>query len=191
MIAVRALWRWMRRRPDIPVGYRGFAPPPGALAMPLAFTVAALVELVVLHLLIPWEWLRWTLAILTIVSLIPLLGSVAAQRVYPHLLGEGTFLVRSGGRMAATIPVADIAAALPRRRYSPTEAMVADGALILPTGDGTNVEIDLSRPVDARLHAPLPSMRGAGPVTTVRLNLERPADLITALASRPGDAVQR
>lgn len=191
MISIRALVLWILRRTDVPVGGRGFAPAPGALAMPIAFVVAALIELVVLHLLIPWEWLRWTLAALTVISLVPILGSVAAQKVYPHVLRGGDFLVRSGGRPIASIPVADIAAVVSRHRYSPTEATVTEGALILPTGDGTNVEIDLRRPVTVRLRGLLPSMTSAGEVTTVRLSLETPADVIAALDPRSSQTAQR
>lgn len=185
MIALRAVWLWVRRRVEVPAGARVLRGRSGSLAVPIAFLVATLIELVVLHLLIPWEWLRWSLAAATIAGLLPVLGSVAAPRVYPSYLLGDQLVLRSAGRLAATVAVGDIARVTPRKRYSPTFPEIADGVLSLADGDGTTVEVDLRTAVTARLTGMFPGMDRDGEVTTVRLSLESPPELIAVLSEHP------
>lgn len=81
----RSLFRWVTRRTDVPAGTVGFAYI-GAVALLLwAFIVVSAIELVVLHLILPWETIRLTVDVLSLWGLTWMLGLTASFNVYPHL----------------------------------------------------------------------------------------------------------
>src|SRR5699024_7929669 len=65
-----SLGRWVARRPDVPDGAVAIGYSRGTLGVPVALVIAALIELVAVHLLIPWPIVRLVLDLLGIYGLL-------------------------------------------------------------------------------------------------------------------------
>lgn len=165
--AYTSLWFWVRGRDaDVEAGALVFHSSRSSLVLPAAFGTATLVEIGVLHLLLPWLWLRIAAAALSAWSLLALLGYLAVHRVRPHYATASRFVVRQSGKIVASIHRSDIASVMPARRYSETNPAVIEGRLYLPNMDGTNVDIVLTQSISAQLPALLRRHRKTCPSTT-------------------------
>ena len=160
---LRALWLTARRRTDPPTGVlltygRGLA---GTVA---AFVVVTAVETVVLHLLVPVDWLRDLLLLLSVYGLVAVLGLVLSRSAYPHHVAGGRLHLRCGVQEVLALDLRDVTQVVVRRRIGVVGLWpsVADGALHLPSLDGTSLDLELSRPVTA------PGLRGRARATAVR-----------------------
>jgi hypothetical protein len=78
------LYRWLARKPDLG--------PPGTVAVGYVDIVrttislwigASALEMVAVHFLIGWPWLRWTLLIVSVWGLIWMFGYLGGLIVYP------------------------------------------------------------------------------------------------------------
>lgn len=178
----RSLWMWLRGRTDRPDG-PVFPSAKGALGMPAAFAVATMIEIGVVHFLVPWPWLNLTLAVLSVWSLMLLFGMVATDVVHPHHLAGDTVVLRRSGRVVAAIPLADLAAVTARARYDKTSPEVDGNTLHLPTQDGANVALSLRNPAETRLSGRTPTAQ----VTTVSLRVDDPERMVRLLreAAKP------
>lgn len=153
--------------------------------MPLAFLAATLLEMAVLHILIPWAWLSITLGILSLWSLLLLFAVFVADIAYPHYATDRALVLRRGGREIAVIAFDRIAAVTVYRRYNHTGTALDSGRLFLAGPDGTTVDVTLHEPVDVRVRSPLPSGRIAAAVTRISLFLDHPEQL-RGIRTRPG-----
>jgi hypothetical protein len=180
--AYTSLWFWARGRDaGIESGALVFRSSRGSMVLPAAFGVATLVEIGVLHFLLPWLWLRVTLAVLSMWSLVVMLGYLAVHRVHPHYLTDSHFVLRQSGTIVASIPRSDIASATLSRRFSRTNPIVVDNRLHLPNMDGTNVDISLAQPISSQLPAILPRYRETASAHSVSMYVDDPAALVTEL----------
>ncbi|MEV3963474.1 hypothetical protein AB0M34_21715 [Nocardia sp. NPDC050193] len=184
--AYRAVWLWLRRRTDCDGREREPLPGTrGVLAMPLAFLAATLLEMAVLHILIPWAWLSISLGVLSLWSLLLLFAVVIADIAYPHYATDRALVLRRGGRAIATIPFDRIATVVEYRRYNHTGTVLDDDRLFLAGPDGTTVDVTLREPADIRVESPLPSGRISDAVTRISLFLDDPEQLC-GTRTRPG-----
>ncbi|MGA9873053.1 MAG: hypothetical protein WBQ44_18165 [Rhodococcus sp. (in: high G+C Gram-positive bacteria)] len=180
--AYTSLWLWMRGRDaDIEPGGLAFRSNRGSLVLPAAFGVATLVEIAVLHFVLPWPWLRILLAVLSVWSLLTLSGYLAVHRVRPHYLTDNTLVLRQSGAIVATIDRSVIASASLTRRFSETNPVVVADRLFLPNMDGTNVDIVLRQPISIRLPVVLARHRHTASVRRISIYVDDPAALVTAL----------
>lgn len=147
---IAAVAHWVTRRPDVPDGARPIGYWRGTLAVPLALATVCLIELVALHLLVPWPIGRLIVDLISLYSLLAVAGMLASRIVRPHLLTADTLVLRQGTHVCATIPLKTVATARPDRRLSPTSPEISDQAtLALPGPDGTCLTITLNRDVCA------------------------------------------
>ncbi|QCB49934.1 hypothetical protein E5720_07475 [Rhodococcus sp. PAMC28707] len=181
MRAYLSLWRWVRGRTDVPQHGLALVAHQGTLAIPTAFGVATLVELVVLHLVLPWPWLRLLLAVVSIWSLVALLGSIAIHRVHPHYVTDTRLVLRQSGSTVLSLCRNDIASVVLVRRFSETTPTIRDGRLFLPNANGTSVDVTLRGQVDAQLPALIPKYRQAGSVGQISLCLDHSADFVALM----------
>lgn len=182
----RALWRWITRRPvGAGPGVTTLGYTRGTMALPIAFAVAALIEIVVVHLLVPWPWLRWTLLVTSVYSLLVMAGWFADRVVHPHLVTRDTFTVRAGHRVVATIERGNVRSCTPRRDFRPDTTGVVEDVLFLPGPDGTDLDIVLDRPIEVLLPAFLDHRRRVETVRRLALHVDDPAAARAALASVP------
>ena len=142
--ALTSLARWVLRRPDVPAGAVGLSSGRGSTAVPVAFAVVGAVELVVVHVLVPWPLVRTVLDVVGVYGLLAVLGLAARRVVRPHLLTDTELVLRTDGRICARLHRDDVEALVPDRRLSPVSAAVEDTgdgtrALCLPGVDGTHV----------------------------------------------------
>ncbi|WP_280433970.1 hypothetical protein [Nocardia carnea] len=178
----RGLWLWLRRTTDRDSReHRPLTATRGVLALPMAFLAATLIEVVVLHLVIPWPWLSITLAVLSLWSLVLLLGLVVADISYPHYVTGQELVLRRAGRVVARVPRDRIAAVAECRRYNHTATAYEDGRLFLAGADGTTTDLTLRDSVSVRVDSLLPSGRIAAGTTRISLALDDHAALRTAL----------
>ncbi|MFD4294551.1 hypothetical protein ACFWQG_15180 [Rhodococcus sp. NPDC058532] len=164
----------------------------GTIALPLAFAAATVIEIAVVHVLLPHLWLRVIVAVISVWSLIALFGHLAVHRTRPHYLTDTSLVLRQSGAVVAIVDRASIASIRPRRRFNETVPTVRAGRLHLPNADGTRVDLVLKSPVTARLPALLPARRMTEQIDRISLYLDDPsvlADGEPALAvSGSGDA---
>lgn len=178
----RSLLRWISRRgPTVPEGSEIFTAERGTLATPIAFGVAGVIEIVAVHILVPWPWLQWTLLALSVWGLAAFASLLAHHRMHPHSKSSNTLTLRMSGSTVAEIPTELIARARIHRRYGTVSAAIESGRLFLPTQDGTTVDIELSAPVDVLIPAMLAKWRVHGSVSALSLQVDDPAALVQAL----------
>jgi hypothetical protein len=153
----RSLFRWVTRRPDRPAGSEAFGYV-GAVAVLLwAFIVMSAVELVVLHVILPWEKVRLLADVAGIWGLLWMLGFTASFHVYPHLVGESGLRVRHGHGIDFHIPWDAIERISVRERSHDSSKTVQvdhddNGTeLRVVVGSRTNVDVVLRRPVTLRV----------------------------------------
>ncbi|MFI5718001.1 hypothetical protein [Nocardia sp. NPDC051750] len=178
----RGLWLWLRRTTDR--GSRERQPltaTRGVLALPMAFLAATLIEVVVLHLVIPWAWLGITLAVLSLWSLVVLFAVAVADIAYPHYATGQELVLRRSGRVVARVPLDRIAAVADCRRYNHTATAFENGRLFLAGPDGTTADLTLRVPVTVRIDSLLPSARIAADATRISLALDDPTALRSVL----------
>ncbi|MDC3726559.1 hypothetical protein [Rhodococcus sp. Rp3] len=172
----RALWFLIRGRrvgagPEVTtIGYTR-----GTMSVPIAWLVASVIEIAVVHILVPWEWLRWTLLIVSVYSLLPLVGWLADRVVNPHLLTRDGLILRSGHEVVARIDADNLQQCIPRRRFQPTETGVDGEVLFLPGPDGTNLDLVLAEPVEVLLPAFFEHRRRPALVSRFAIHVDDPA----------------
>lgn len=178
----RSLWLWARRRVD--GAGEGFGYTRGSNSTMVAFAVASAVEAAVVHLLVPWPWLRWTLIVLAGYSLLLLLAFFATRITHPHLLTADELILRSGSQVIARCDRGDLRRVQLTRRFAQTAPVALEGRLFLPGQDGTNIDIDLRAPLTARLPGLWERRRKtvAG-LAAISLHLDDPRALQLALAA--------
>jgi hypothetical protein len=182
---VRALWLAARRRVDVrtdetPVRYGG--------EILLVLWVVLVVDgglLLLLHLTLPWVWVRRALFVLGIAGTVWLLAFLVTFYVYPHAVGGGRIRLRFAALRDYTVPAGAVrSVTVDRRRWDiGGTAAVVDGGLVLPVQNSTNVSITLDVPVD------VVTTRGSAPVpvTAVSFSADDPSAaraLIETMVSR-------
>ena len=177
-----SLLRWLSGRG--PFGNESasvFTADRGTLGTPIAFGIAGVVEIVAVHVLVPWPWLQWTLLVASVWGLLSFAALLAHHRMHPHTVTRALLTLRTSGQIVADIDLDSVASARIHRRYGTVSAAIEHGRLMLPNQDGTSVDIDLRRAVDASLPALLPRWRRSGPIMSCSVQVDDPGALIAAL----------
>ncbi len=188
----RALYRWLRRRPDVRPGAESF-PYAGAVTPVLwVFIVVSAIEVVVVHVVVPWETVRLVLDVAGVYGVLWMLGMLASLRTAPHTVDDGGLRVRHGASVDVVVPWADIAAVRVRRRSvegSRTVHLHTDGrrrAVSVAVGASTQLDVELRTP------RVLPLRRaGDEPVEEIRIAADDPAALARRLRAGIGAAPAR
>ena len=149
----RSLFRWVTRRPDVPSDAVAFGYIGAVAALLWAFIFGSATELVVLHLLLPWETVRIVVDVLGIWGLAWMLGMMASFRVHPHLVSDSGLRTRHGATTDMAVRWDDIATIRVRERSRDKSRAVqldkAEGIAVLNVviASRTNVDITLRRPL--------------------------------------------
>ena len=182
MFVCLARWVLGRAKPgEAEFGY-GKGSPLGMLVLMVVLT--APVEVVFWELLVPWAWLRWVLLVVSVYSVLWLLGLYASRITLPHRLEEDGLRLRQGLFAEAFVPYAEVEGVEKRRRKSPREG---DGLQSSPNGGAaymaTNGRVDLA----LTLKSPL-TVRGfprdVGPVGTIHVAADEPERMLRELRRR-------
>lgn len=165
----RDLVRWARGRVLIPDEATPLPHPPGRLQMLGFLTAIMLVELVVVHLLLPAGAWRVVALLVSIWGIVFIWALIASERVRPSYVSETELALRRGRRVFAVIPRASIAL-VQRDRTFASEVAIGNSELVLGGPAGTDTLVELARPVDAA-HDGYPWQKTrTEPVTRVRLH---------------------
>jgi len=150
----RSLCRWIARRPVAagpnaqPFGYAATVTP-----LLLAFIGVSVVEIPILHFLLPWLAVRLVILAASVYGLLWMFGLLASLRVHPHVVSDDGIRLRNGVSLDLALDWEDVAAVRRRNRslHSGRGAQVesSDAGLILNLGvmSQTNVDIVLREPV--------------------------------------------
>lgn len=167
----RSLARWVARRPDMPSGTEpiGYA----RLSTPMLWlwTIGSAVEVVAVELILrsidaAWaEAIRLPVLVLGAWGVLWMLGSLAAQKVRPHLLGSTELIVRNGTRAWVRVPLAAVDQVKPFECDYPGVVKTLhheDDAVLVGVQLRTNLDLVLAEPTTlATSHGPLTVTRVA------------------------------
>jgi len=164
----------------------GFSYSAGTTRTASIFVVISLIELAVVHVLVPWGWLRLTLLVVSAYALILLLGIIAGRIVNPHLVSSETIEFRNGAHVVCFVQTANIERIALKRSFAPLspEILPDERELRLATVDGLNFELRLREPIMASLLSPLVRSEKAAKVVTVRGYVDQPEEFVQLVASR-------
>ncbi|MFY0407505.1 hypothetical protein [Solicola sp. PLA-1-18] len=175
----RSLARWVARRPSLggpdarPHGYARLVGP-----MLWLWIFGSAVEVVVLHVLIPWPVVQLVALVLGVWGLVWMLGLLASYRVFPHLLERDRLRVRSGALVDVAVPWAAVESV-----GTGDEDLESSIRSLQPieTERGTHLRVGVSGRVNVHLTLVEPTQvrTPRGPMTIVRLSLwaDDPRDL--------------
>jgi hypothetical protein len=183
------LWRWVRgRKPSGPDAFPyARRSPLGALMIVVLLTTP--VEILMIELLLPWDWLRWLLLLGSLYATLWLAGLYASLQVLPHQAVETGLLVRYGLLNRVLVPW-DALARVVTERSTPPKA--SDGLQIDPAGKLAWLAVGSRTDLLLELHAPvtIERLRGATPpVRALHIAADDPDGLVQvvtgALTPRP------
>ena len=176
----RSLFRWITRRPVVPsadveaVGYSQAVTP-----IMLLWIFASAVEMVVVHLLLPWQTVRIILLIISAWGLIWMIGFLASLTVHPHLLSDTTLRVRHGATVDIAVAWDSIATIVYQRRDLPPSIRTMQ---FRGTKSGTDLQVGVSGEVNvhAVLRHPLtvPTPRGDKEITELSFWVDDPKSFV-------------
>ncbi|GAB3074924.1 hypothetical protein [Corynebacterium aquatimens] len=144
----RDLVRWVRGTTLVPDGAHAFPHQPGRLQLVAMFTVVLLVELVVVHLMLPDGALRIVALLLSVWGIVFIWALIASERIRPSYSDDKTLVLRRGRKVFAEIP-RDIIASQTQSRNHTSETVVGDNELTLGGPAGTDTLLTLLEPIDA------------------------------------------
>lgn len=137
----------IRGRRRVPAAASGYGYTQGTMTFPIIMVALSLVELVVVHLLVPWPWLRIVLLVLTVWGVVFMLGYLATRVVNPHLVSADALTLRWGHHAVLTTPMANVASAQRHTDYAHTEPHAERDRLVLTQFQPVNVRVVLTEAV--------------------------------------------
>lgn len=174
-----------RRRHGVPPGAVPISYDRALRPMGLLMLGVAIVELLVVELVLPWPSARLVLLILSVYTLVVVLGIVASNTVRPHVVTADTLRLRAGSWADVRVPLDAVADARARLGDAPNRSVAVVGdALVMGVAGATTVEVRLRDEVLLDLG------RRSAVVSTVRFAADDPAAAVLALAARQRSTAQ-
>ena len=166
----RSLFRWVIRRPDlgvpedVPFTYAKSVTPVMWL-----WIFASGAEVVVVHLIVPWDRVQVALLVVGLWGLVWMLGLLASLNVYPHLLGRTMLRVRHGATHRISLPWDAIASVTHNRKDLDSSMWTLQPR---ETEHGVALQVGVSGEVNvhARLRHPTTVSTAKGPMDIVELS---------------------
>lgn len=179
---LRTLFLVLARKQHIPRGAAPFGYTKGTMAFPVAIVVASLVELGVVHVLVPWAWLQILLLVLTIWGIVFVLGPFASRAAHPHLVTGEALELRWGHRSVLSTPLTNVRSVEPLVDHAPTQPAADGTRLILTQFQSTNVRIVFEQPVASDPPVPQRHLPAGFRAAEAALYVEDPAAFVAACA---------
>ncbi|HZM77905.1 MAG TPA: hypothetical protein VFC19_19475 [Candidatus Limnocylindrales bacterium] len=176
-----ALRRRRRVRPDEEVVTYG-----GQLRTLLIGMVAvSIIEVVVVELLVPWDWLRWTLVILGAYGLLWVLGFASSIYTSPHSVARDALHLRFALFAEVAVPMSNVASVSQSLSGSHKKLVEAgDGALSLSVFGTSNVLVILEPAVELDV-----GRSGRHVVDRVRFYADDPAHAVATIRAAATNGV--
>lgn len=169
----------------VPAGARSFGYTRGTMTFPAVMIALSLVELIIVHILVPWQWLRIVLLILTIWGVLFILGFFAARIVHPHYLTDDALHLRWGHQAVLTTSLTNVLTAAPHANHAHTQPHAEGDRLILTQFQSTNVLIRFAVPVEAAAPVAKKQRPSDFHASEVQLYVDDPEALLHALTPLP------
>jgi hypothetical protein len=169
-------------RRDVRASEAGIGYARGRLPVELVFGALAVLELVAVDLLVPWDrlgsfaWLRIVVLVASLYGAVWIALWMVAERTRPHLATDDALVLRWGHLPIATVPWSQIREVALRRRYSADETRLTHDVPL----QGTNLDLELIEPFDARI----PFKRRHRQVTGISLGVDDPETAASLIRSR-------
>ena len=144
----RDLLRWVRGRVVVPDGATVLPHQPGRLQMVGFLTAVMLIEIVVVHFLLPAGVVRVVALVLSVWGLVFVWSMIGSERVRPGYVDDQELVLRRGAKVFAVVPLAAVAD-VRRDRTFEAEVAVSGGELVVGGPVGTDVVVELLSPVAA------------------------------------------
>ena len=173
----RSLFFWVTRRvPGAGPGVATFSYSRQISPLLGAFIFVSVIELPVVHLLIPWPAVRIVVLIVSVWGLLWMVGLLASMKVFPHLVGPDELRIRYGANLDVGVPWEAVASVGAARGSvdSGRSVMVEDGVASVPVMKQTRVEVKLREPTTLALPD------GPEEVTALRLYADDPRGFVAA-----------
>jgi hypothetical protein len=177
----RSLFLWVTRRvPGKGPGVEAFSYTRELAPLIGVFIFLSLIELPVVHLLLPWDTIRLVVLVLSVWGVLWMVGYLAGVRVFPHLLDAGGLRLRYGPRVDIRIPMEAIASITARR------GSVTSGEHVQVDGTVLDVAVVKQTRVEVVLHGPTTLGLPDGPaeITRARFYADDPRGLVTSTRER-------
>ena len=177
------LWRWIRGRPDLgPPGSWSFSYVEIVRTTIWLWIGASALEMVAVHFIVPWPWVRWPLLVVSVWGLIWMFGFLAGQVVHPHLVEPDRLRVRNGHTVDAVIPIEAIDSVRTLVRSRPSSRTITldeqdPTHVYIAVSGQVNVHVSLVAPIDVQLP------RGRYTVTTLSFWADEPGPALARLRS--------
>ncbi|HEX3004538.1 MAG TPA: hypothetical protein VHO27_10015, partial [Angustibacter sp.] len=175
-------------RRAVPHGATPFSYTNGSFTLPAVVSVLSIAELAFVHVLVPWPWLRVVLLVLTVWSLLIVLGLFAARRVHPHLVSSDTLCLRWGAREVVVTRLDNVLSADLRTSHAYSQPHAEDERLVLTQFQSTNVVLRLKEPVAAAAPVAKKQRPHDFRVRHILLHVDDPDSFLMALRSSPSVA---
>jgi hypothetical protein len=104
----RSLWWAVRRRRAVAPGQAAFSYTSRIGVMLWATIALTPIEIAAVHLLLPWQAVRVVVLVMSVVSLVWMVGFAFGLQQRPHVLDGGRLVVRFGTLREAVVRVADV-----------------------------------------------------------------------------------
>lgn len=176
------------RKRRVPDGARPFGYAAGSMAFPVVIIALSLVELAVVHVLVPWPWLRIVLLVLTVWGVLFMLGFLSTRVVYPHFLTGNALHLRWGYRSVLETPLSNIVSVTAHSDHAHTQPYAEGERLILTQFQGTNVLLRFAKPVPAIMPMTKKQTPADFHVREVQLHVDQPDAFLRACTPLPDGA---
>lgn len=182
--AIKSLFLAMRKKRQIPQGAKPFGYTKGTLTFPLMLAAISVPELVIVHVLVPWQWLQIVLLILTVWGVVFVCGFFALRVVHPHFITAHEIHLRWGYQTVLISSLANVQSAERVRKHTHTYPHAERDRLVLAQSQAPNVVLRFATPVAAdppvsKKHLPVNFQ-----ASEVRLYVDDPELLLQTLAAR-------
>jgi hypothetical protein len=150
----RAIWWGLRGRAD--VGDDDVALPYNGMDRAVLYTILVLgvLETVIVHVLVSWPPLRWTLFALGVYGVLGLVAFDLTMRQHPHLLRAGELVLRFGHFRSVRVPLENVTQVRKHVRNDHeknVELHDGDDGVAVSFMGGTTVELGFSPPAEVEV----------------------------------------
>lgn len=161
----------------VPVGYTK-----GTMMFPAVMAVLGVVELVIVHILVPWQWLQIVLLIVTIWGVLFMLGFFATRIVHPHFVTTDELHLRWGHKTVLATPRSNVLTATLHTNHVHTQPYAEGERLVLTQFQSTNVMLRFVEPVAAAAPVSKKQLPEGFHASEVLLRVDDPEAFLQALA---------
>jgi hypothetical protein len=177
----RSLLLWaLRRVPGLGPGVQSFGYARDITPLLGAFVFVSALEVIVVHLLLPWETARLVALGIGIWGLLWMVGFLASMRVFRHLLDDDGLRIRSGTTADIRIPWQAVERVTARRGSVPKgrSVQVQDGVAHFAVLKQAKVAVVLHRPT------PVTLPDGIHEISELRFYADDPRAFVAAARAR-------